>query len=169
MKNPELYHKTVDVLVRAYFNDTLEHLNCRACAVGNLVAAGMGMKLVFIGITGDIVPAGFVPGDVTKDSGMWLDAIGRGCVSWLKMTDDIAMQVKSTGYTAEELAWIEHAFEHADLGRKTDEWMFNGLMAVIDVLDQIHENTDETTTTTTKARFNEHYLHRSTAKSCSIS
>jgi hypothetical protein len=41
IKEP-LYHKTIGILVDAYFDDTLQHGNCSACAVGNLVAAAKG-------------------------------------------------------------------------------------------------------------------------------
>lgn len=42
MKRPELYQKTVDILVKAYFDDTLQHGNCYACAVGNIIAGNCG-------------------------------------------------------------------------------------------------------------------------------
>lgn len=44
MKNPELYHKAVDILVAAYFNDTLRHFDCQACAVGNIICGNLGVK-----------------------------------------------------------------------------------------------------------------------------
>ncbi len=44
MKNKSLYDKTVSILVDAYMNDTLQHGNCFACAVGNIVAANCDVK-----------------------------------------------------------------------------------------------------------------------------
>ena len=41
MERTELFNKSVDVLVKAYKSGSLSHYNCQACAVGNLVSAGM--------------------------------------------------------------------------------------------------------------------------------
>jgi hypothetical protein len=44
-----------------------------------------------------------------------------------------------TGYSVHEIHQIEYAFENAPYqGDDTEEWMFNGLMAVVDVLAEIH-------------------------------
>lgn len=154
MINPELYQRTVDILVKAYFEDTLEHTNCRACAVGNIVAANMGIEL---GRTGnylsDIMPKDFIPHNPELDSGVWYGAIHDRQVYEPRLTFSIIKQVESTGYKAEELAEIEYAFENAPQGNSEDEWMFNGLMAVIDVLDEIHQNTDKEVTEVSKKRF----------------
>lgn len=134
MLKPELYQRTVDILVKAYFEDTLRHGDCSACAVGNLVNYGK-----------------------PKETWEWASVFYTGgmgqelfpCNYIGKAKDEI----DSTGYTWQELAKIEYAFETAPKGISNDEWMFNGLMAVIDVLDQIHENTDTQVTATTKQRF----------------
>jgi len=140
MKNKELYDKTISILVQAYLNDTLEHSNCAACAVGNIVAVNMGVKLfkqryfaMPIGSRG--TPA---------DTGLWFNAISDGFVNKNMLSPDILLQVKSTGYTPEELAKIELAFESADAPNGISNcfepvWMYNGLMAVVEVLGQIHE------------------------------
>jgi hypothetical protein len=39
------FENSVDVLVKAYLNDTLEHGQCHACAVGNLICAETGNLL----------------------------------------------------------------------------------------------------------------------------
>lgn len=154
MNNEELYHKTVNILVQAYFNDTLEHTQCRACAVGNIVAANMGMKLQFNEEYRYIAPTDFVPDDPKKDSGLWFDAIGSGDVKKSFITEDILRQVKATGYSPYELMLIEFAFEHPEnKGSSPDEYMFNGLMSVIDVLDEIHENKDSVVTQVSKSKF----------------
>src|SRR5690606_3039681 len=49
------------------------------------------------------------------------------------------LQIESTGYTWQELAKVEYAFENSSNGSNDDEWMFNGLLAVYDVLCEIHE------------------------------
>ena len=135
------FEHSIDVLVKAFMNNTLEHNNCCACAVGNLVADGIGIKVVpFKGI-------------VTKakwESENDSVSIEKG---WplVFMTDDkkqkkrsynykdlAKKQIDSTGYTWQDLAKIEFAFETADKGNSDDDWMFNGLMAVVDVLAEIH-------------------------------
>lgn len=145
MKNEQLYNKTVDILVQAYFNDTLKHGNCYACAVGNMVAANKSYKYY---------------------QGIWVEAFswwdnvfstdsdcGIQTIEINNYTGEAKEQIDSTGYSVRELAKIERSFETAPRGNSDDEWMFNGLMAVIDVLDKIHENTDAELTNTTKLRF----------------
>lgn len=134
MLKPELYQKTVDILVKAYFEDTLEHGNCSACAVGNIVNY-----------------------EKSKMSWSWANVFCTSSRIQIVEPNNYEGAAKdeidSTGYTWRELAKIEYAFETAPKGNSGDEWMFNGLMAVIDVLDQIHENTDNQVTATTKQRF----------------
>ena len=40
------FSNTVDILVKAYLNDTLRHCNCYACAVGNIISSAMGYRFV---------------------------------------------------------------------------------------------------------------------------
>lgn len=165
MKREELYKRTVDILVQAYFDNTLQHGNCYACAVGNIVAGNMGIK--------------FCEGSRFNDDGIVLVWEGKSkkyyslegeddykttltsqiCSinmgeSNINLSKDQKKQLLSTGYNMEELAQIEDSFEQLDLNTDDkDELMFNGLMRVIDVLDEIHENTDIVTTAVTKKRF----------------
>ena len=46
--------------------------------------------------------------------------------------------IDSSGYTIDQLAKIENAFESAPQGNTEEEYMFNGLMAVVEVLAKIH-------------------------------
>src|SRR5687768_1919011 len=46
MKNPELYNRTVDILVDAYFKDALVSDDCTACACGNIISANLNYKRV---------------------------------------------------------------------------------------------------------------------------
>lgn len=146
MKKEALYHKTVDILVQAYFNDTLQLGDCNACAVGNLVAANMGYKytrcLDWENSTGAYV------------STQWDEV---HCVShepdMNNYFGEAKKQIDSTGYSPHETCRIEYAFEAAPIGNSNEDYMFNGLMAVIEVLDQIHENTDTSITTASKNRF----------------
>ncbi|KAA5545017.1 hypothetical protein [Adhaeribacter rhizoryzae] len=137
MKNKELFDRTVKILVNAYLNNTLVHNNCGACAVGNIIAANMQIKY---------------------DS--YLKWIGRQ-LAWSTVfvtmpfkseqvqrpwayNGSAKEQIDATGYSWQELALIEAAFESAPKNTTPDERMFNGLMAVVDVLGQIHDLNEET-------------------------
>lgn len=114
------FENSVDVLVSAYLHDELEHGDCAACAVGNLVKAQCG----------------------TFDSSSfnWYDfAIVKRRNSALYSEKNIQFakdQIKATGYTIKQIIAIENAFERAS---PCGDYMFNGLMAVVDVLADIHQ------------------------------
>lgn len=149
MKNESLYQDTVDILVNAYFNNTLAHGYCTACAVGNIVAANCGFNLernTMEWLDGDDTTTG-------KWSFVFMTTNNIQCVLPHLYQDEARRQIDSTGYTWQELAKIEYAFESAPRGKSEDEWMFNGLMAVIDVLDEIHENKELEVTKSTKLKF----------------
>ena len=152
MNKPELYQKTVDILVQAYFNDTLRHDDCAACAVGNIIADALGYK-----ITSTKAKWQCDDGEVSPN---WINVFctyytpsGRKVTSFdlAAYEEGAANEIDATNYTVHELADMEKAFEMAST---EGDYMFNGLMAVIEVLDQIHENTDTELTATTKSRFN---------------
>ncbi|QNF33937.1 hypothetical protein HUW51_14840 [Adhaeribacter swui] len=145
MKNKELFDNTVKILVNAYLNNSLVQGNCHACAVGNIIAAKMNIKytndfkwvgrqvawpLVFVTVSFEIA-------QVRRP--------------W-NFTGQAKEQITATGYSWQELAQIEYAFERAPWAKTPEERMFNGLMAVIEVLGQIHEM-DENTKSATKGLF----------------
>lgn len=153
MRNEQLYIKTVDILVQAYFNDTLQHSNCYACAVGNIVAGNMGVGF-FMGNNGQLIWNGKSPIYYDTDQNKDYRSTLTTCVSYPRnnnLSNYQQEQLSATGYSFNDLTKIEEAFEGADEG---DDWMFNGLMAVIDVLDEIHENKDESITESSKKKFN---------------
>jgi len=127
MKNQELFDKTITVLVKAYQKNTLRHQLCWACAVGNIVAAANGSPL-----------------NNVMDSFDWEDyyhtlhAATQNIASF-KATEAGFKQIEKTGYTPIQLLAIEKAFER----EKNDIDGFNGLMAVVDCLMEIHEATTE--------------------------
>lgn len=136
VKNIELYNKTVDILFQAYYNDTLRHGDCYFCAVGNMVAAGCNFNFV---------------------SGMWDETIHAWDDVFMTFNDamyqrihennyvgEAKRQIDSTGYHWKDLSKIEYAFETADKGDSEEDYMFNGLVAVLEVLKQIHEIDDDT-------------------------
>lgn len=160
MTNESLYNKTVDILVQAYFNDTLEHCNCYACAVGNIVAATNNIS--FINIVDTPTPefgrtiypgAGLLYWD--KDNGFRdnLTACLPSEFPETKINEISGRHLKNTGYSLGQLRKIEIAFEGAPTGKCAEDYMFNGLMAVIEALDEIHENTDSDITKSSKGKF----------------
>jgi hypothetical protein len=153
MKNAELYHKTVNILVEAYFNDTLAHSDCSACAVGNIVAYNKGLKLKRIKFLdrSHVIVVNADYGANTK----WFEIVdfGGGIDEKALKDKETLEQISCTGYSPKEIVEIEHAFENCDKGNSEDEFMFNGLCAVIDALDVIHDNKDTTLTATNKAKF----------------
>jgi hypothetical protein len=154
MNRPELYKKTVDILYQAYFSDTLQHANCHACAVGNLVLANMGYSFLRC-----------YWGDHTWANQQWpewqkLVWSNRYPLLLMLTTAELAeskRQIEATGYTVEELGKIEDAFEMAE-GNSRDGKMFNGLVAVLDCLTEIHEIKDEDNIN--NDRFKQHYQKR---------
>lgn len=133
MKNPELFHKTISILVKAYQNETLRHGNCRACAVGNLVKAN------------------FPYCDMNTSFG-WPSVFctdGFGQYKNMNSYKGAAKeQIDSTGYSVKELALIESAFEGVEEPCEANEYnsdqhQFDGLMSVVDALMIIHEANEE--------------------------
>ncbi len=169
MIKEQLYHKTVDILVQAYFNDTLKHSDCCACAVGNIIAANLGYNIknnedsrypmVWVDGGGCKLP---YPGS-GKDSFGWGAAIVEG-VNENHNYGEAKKQIDASGYSIYELAYIEKAFESANKefffgdDPPSDEIMFKGLMEVINILDQIHENKDEVVTNSSKQKFTKREL-----------
>jgi len=145
MKNEQLYHKTVDILVEAYFNDTLENLNVCGCAVGNLVAHHMNYEIIKDAY-----------GSISWKDQSYPNEMGWAtvhCIRIVNMENYTGLakeQIDSTGYKPSETMKIEQAFESGYLGKDP---MFNALCAVIDTLDEIHENTDTAISNTSKQKF----------------
>jgi len=150
MIKENLFHKTIGILVNAYMNDTLEHTNCYACAVQNIVAGNMGYKII-------PKPNGHYLGDCSQISVVIpnlryentltanLDATVKG---------NALVELQSTGYSINDLVSIEYAFEsiYRNDCIDKDDYVFKGLMSVVDCLAKIHE-ADLTETATAKQLF----------------
>lgn len=126
------FENTVDILVKAYLNDTLRRGQCEKCAVGNIVHAA-GHPMV------DWDPDMEMP---EESCGNWKAVFFTSKGYQRKFyTTDIEWQnlglrmIESTGYTVDQLALVEYTFETSYKGLDP---MFNGLMAVVDVLAEIH-------------------------------
>jgi len=128
MNKPELFQRTVEILTNALQEGKLERSNCRACAVGNLIAANMydgNQELVTKGLNW---------------SDVFFTAGNRQRVDFTAYKGTAKQQIDSTGYSLADCCTIEHAFEMAPReasSHKTD--MLNGLHAVYNVLCDIHE------------------------------
>jgi hypothetical protein len=140
MKNEALYHKSVGILAKAYVDNTLVHGSCFACAVGNLIAGNCGYT--------------FGHSDFQKGNICWNEVEHPVWIRAIRTVNDngnhvqildliryivdycVSDQIDSTGYSFDELARIEYAFETNYTGHDP---MFTALLGVIDVLDDIHE------------------------------
>jgi hypothetical protein len=142
MKNKELFNKSVSILVEAYRNNTLEHGNCYACAVANLIAGNNDIQFFLREIFD-----GGLELNWSNSHPMWhfvfLTVFEKQTINEQKYYGNSKRQIDSTGYDLYELARIEKAFELAPKGNDEDDWMFNGLLEVYDVLCDIHEIDEE--------------------------
>lgn len=134
MKNEKLFNETTDKLVNAYFEGTLKHGKCNSCAVTH-IAGTRHWGNCFQTFRREDMDGDF---EILRAYGDYVQA---------KPIKKYHVFLNTSGYSIEELMDIEWAFETApSLG----DWEFNGLMAVVDVLEKIHECGLETTNTTKK-------------------
>lgn len=131
------FNHTVNVLVKSYLEHTLFHGSCAACAVGNIIADSTGRKVIGRNSWNNGFP--------TWDD-VFVTAFGvPQPIEMQHYIGEAKKQIDSTGYSVKELARIESAFEcvrgrdrFTESKSSEDEEMFNGLMAVLDVLAEIH-------------------------------
>lgn len=131
----ELYKQTEEVLYTAYFDDTLKHGDCTACAVGNICVAASNRT----GVDNHAWNVLFMTdSDRMVQTEFKVDAYAdeKGVVNAYRL-------VNATGYDKRELMAIEWAFESAAKGESAEGYMFNGLVAVLEVLKDIHGITEE--------------------------
>lgn len=148
MYTKEQFHETVGILVKAYMDDTLEHASCCACAVGNIIAARNGYTfnerkrsmdgaLIWDGLRRSSWQSCFIT----------YTGSGEQRQHFTRYFGSIKEEIDSSGYSLKDLAKIEFAFESAPAENIDDGldpvWMFNGLMAVVDVLCEIHGMNEE--------------------------
>lgn len=135
----EKFNRTVAVLVAAYLNNTLRHGECAACAVGNIIAAEIGAVPTDSG--DEFLGWSWMRNQVEITVGwhhVFCTSEGSQKQSPLNYYGQIKRQIDASGYTWKELAKIEAAFESSMVGESEDDWMFNGLMDVVEVLSEIH-------------------------------
>ena len=122
---------SIEVLQKAYLNETLEAGNCQACAVGNLVAAS--------DYEGTISDWRYV---FCTNEGAQEFYDSRNSREYSVLHDLGLEAIEATGYSVAELAKIEFAFESAlteneaeDMPEHQSQWI--RLQAVLEVLFDI--------------------------------
>jgi len=135
------FNHTVDVLVKAYLNDTLIQGSPCGCAIGNLIAHSLGKK---VQITDAREFEGNWDGDVATPYD-WFGVLRPGRLSGITLNTidkkNGAFQLSIIGYSVIEIGRIESAFEEHEgsfYNYNTDSSRFDGLMRVVDVLAEIH-------------------------------
>jgi hypothetical protein len=177
MNRVELYKQSIDILYQAYFDGTLKHGDCTACAVGNILkpaaqkidVPNLRWHHLFLTVgkmshKEDCIE--FSKQQIVPEPGCMIAynfLFGHMCVPLSEIDEHgrTAYQeakglVAASGYTEEELAEIEYAFEIADQGNSREDWMFNGLVAVLDELKRIHDVSDQDSQEALKP-FHTHY------------
>lgn len=150
MKNKALFNRTISILVKAYQNNTLEHHNCYACAVGNIIAANCGYNLIKTDREGDTDYYTGYNGKLIYEPKLKFEHLVVGYLDG-RSSDDINSKISinhisKSGYSFKELKKIESAFEiPQDRSWSADDYMFYGLISVCDCLMEIHEATIEET------------------------
>ncbi len=152
----ERISKAIDVFLDALNNGTLAKGTCTACAVGNLVAAGMNGTIIKKRLSN-----GLHVYSCDKPNGFWgslfVTDMGEQTVHDHNLyASNIQENIKATDFTWEELAKIEFAFEtNTRLGytqyevhtpREIRADQVKGLEAVIKVMmefDEVKEDVKE--------------------------
>lgn len=157
MNRKELYEKTVNVLLDAYNNDELYQGNCNMCAVGNIckesseklgIPLGKSWSRLFMTVTSGRNIFGILDiNNRRKDHNKIYDKSS----GWSSRETAIKL-VESTGYSVYELYKIEFVFEKAKGKTNSKEKSYNGLVAVLNKLKEIHEVNIEQVSTETKEK-----------------
>lgn len=144
--------KAIDIFLDAINEGTLAKGTCLACACGNLVANGLGIKPVIHKThTSYLHYLGYVHrGSYTsKEGAAWSLTVRNDSRS----TDQGKREVEMTGFTSDELRRIEKAFEGNTRINFTDycfyskeeirEDQIKGLKAVIEVMLKFDNQSDD--------------------------
>jgi hypothetical protein len=153
MNRPELFVKSVDVLVHAFQNGKLENRSACNCAVGNLVSYrrgtyGAGRSTIDNPWYSLLVSVRETKNAKKKDLSTkqaTADVLGNKVVPF--ELDAGWEEIESTEYTLNEIERIERAFERLKGNQYAQVEKPNtrlGLMRAIKVLGDIHEIPEET-------------------------
>lgn len=133
MNRPELFDWSVATLAQAFLEGNLEHTNCAACAVGNLIAATKGYEL-----KGDWKV--WYKGGKRVMGGDWFAYIIGADTDTFELAS-AKEELRDLGYTLDELKLIERAFENRGSSYVTvmQSATYDDLAAVYECLCDIHE------------------------------
>lgn len=137
------FNDAISALIKGYIHGTLAKGTCSACAVGNIVAKGIGCDIV--------VSHNDVFHWSNEECPLWPMVFVTGSLQQFihpeNYVSDAKREIDSTGYTWQELARVEKAFEkntkisfgiYKDVTpEEIDRDQLNGLYAVVDVLCEI--------------------------------
>jgi hypothetical protein len=157
------FDHSVSVLIKAYLNGNLQKGNCSACAVGNLIADALHLELEYVLIPNNRQALRALVNDTYVIQWVGTNASWLGVLLGVDRTErgiSAKDQLASTGYSREQLRLIEWTFEnpgglirgqlpHAEL-------VYRGLLAVVDVLAEIH-GIDLTTSKRASTPFTQEY------------
>ena len=160
MKTSKRFDVAIASLMKGYMNGTLAKGNCAACAVGNMVAGATGRTIKksqdfdgevdfdFVNVIGHINNPSWQLVFSTSNRDKRLSREKRQVIEMQYYKDSAQLDIDATGYSIQELADVEWAFEKATKimfhdyhrkrdKRKIDEDQLKGLFAVVDVLCKI--------------------------------
>lgn len=123
MKTPT-FNETVDILVKAYLNGTLNHTACAACACGNIIAG----SLKAVALNEDNVT-------FQNKDGIRIGVPYGGYQPHYNTYDKLQALEDVTGYTHDQFKKIEFTFMS---NARADDDYFTSLIAVVDLLAEIH-------------------------------
>ena|SRR5690606_5590736 len=126
------FNYTVGVLINAYLSGKLERGYCGLCAVGNILNGRTEWSVLFCTDSHGKQRRG-------QELYGYLPAMQLVTPEEYAVASTCALiDIRRSGYTVDELAEVEFAFETAPKGSSLDDSIFNGLVAAIDALAKIH-------------------------------
>jgi hypothetical protein len=147
MTQQEKFNETVGILVKAYLNDTLVPGDFCCCAVGNLIESHMKFtrRLKITSCTFSEGREFFTWDEYGAEwQHVFMTMYPTQMIRSEQYKGEAKRQIDSTGYTWHQLALIEHTFErthldtHSESKRYWEEDALAALLAVVDVLANIH-------------------------------
>ena len=150
--------KAIDILLDAVNEGTLAKGNCAACAVGNLIAHGLGYSVLKSEFSSYWSDKATGKSEQTNWGDLFITADDHQSRTDLSVYDKdyqevLLREINATDFTIDELAQIEFAFEtnteicHQDYDQhyshdiRRDQ--IKGLEAVVKVMLQFDEQTDD--------------------------
>ncbi len=151
--------KAVDIFLDAINEGTLAKGSCTACAVGNLVARGLGGKVKILSINGHKFSTCIDENRNHVENREWASAFrtynGKQSVEDVYLNNrEVINNIEATDFTAKELMQIEYAFEtntkiefssyHLFYPKQIRADQINGLEAVVKVMLTFEEGVPAT-------------------------